>query len=122
MTESGAGDKSRSRSSEWIKTKVLTLCPAALAGGSRHRDYLLELGLKRDRIFLGYDAVDNDYFEYGAQAARTNAGGIRASLSLPEKYFLASARFLPKKNLVTLLRAYAGTWSCSATARCDRSS
>lgn len=107
MTESGTSDKSRSRSSEWIKTKVLTLCSAALAGGSRHRDYLLELGLDRDRIFLGYDAVDNDHFEYGAQAARTNAGGVRAGLSLPEKYFLASARFLPKKNLVTLLRAYA---------------
>jgi 1,2-diacylglycerol 3-alpha-glucosyltransferase len=54
MTESGASDKSRSRSSEWIKTKVLTLSSAALAGGSRHRDYLLELGVDRDRIFLGY--------------------------------------------------------------------
>jgi len=107
MTESGASDKSRSRSSEWIKTQILTLCSAALAGGSRHRDYLLELGIKRDRIFLGYDAVDNDHFECGAQAARTNADGVRARLSLPEKYFLASARFLPKKNLVTLLRAYA---------------
>jgi glycosyltransferase involved in cell wall biosynthesis len=51
--------------------------------------------------------VDNDHFEYGAQAARKNAGGVRARLSLPEKYFMASARFLPKKNLVTLLRAYA---------------
>jgi glycosyltransferase involved in cell wall biosynthesis len=107
MTESGASDKSRSRSSEWVKTKVLTLCSAALAGGSRHRDYLLDLGVDRDRIFLGYDAVDNDHFEYGAEVARMNAGRLRPCLSLPEKYFLASARFLPKKNLVTLLRAHA---------------
>jgi glycosyltransferase involved in cell wall biosynthesis len=119
MTESGASDKTRSRSREWVKTKVLTLCSAALAGGSRHRDYLLELGLDRDRIFLGYDAVDNDHFECGAQAARTNADGVRARLSLPEKYFLASARFLPKKNLVTLLRAYANYARQSPAPRWD---
>jgi glycosyltransferase involved in cell wall biosynthesis len=107
MSESGAGDKSRSRWSEWLKSKVLTLCSAALAGGSRHRDYLIDLGFESGRIFLGYDAVDNDHFERGAQTAKANADGVRARLSLPEKYFLASARFLPRKNLITLLRAYA---------------
>ena len=30
------------------------------------------------------------------------------SLGLPERYFLASARFVPKKNLLRLLEAYAG--------------
>ena len=107
MSESGAGDKGRSGWSEWLKSKILTLCSAALAGGSRHRDYLIDLGFESGRIFLGYDAVDNDHFGRGAQTARANAAGVRASLSLPETYFLASARFLPRKNLVTLLRAYA---------------
>ena len=107
MSESGASDKSRSRWSEWLKSKILTLCSAALAGGSCHRDYLIDLGFESRRIFLGYDAVDNDHFGRGAEAARANAAGVRARLSLPEMYFLASARFLPRKNLVTLLRAYA---------------
>jgi 1,2-diacylglycerol 3-alpha-glucosyltransferase len=107
MTESGASDKSRSRSSEWIKTQILTLCSAALAGGSRHRDYLVELGIKRDRIFLGYDAVDNDYFRQKAEEVRGQGSEVRKQYGLPGNYFLASARFLPKKNLVTLLRAYA---------------
>ena len=107
MSESGASDKSRSRWSEWLKSTILTLCSAALAGGSRHRDYLIELGFDSGRVFLGYDAIDNDHFARGAQAARANTDGVRARLSLPETYFLASARFLPRKNLVTLLRAYA---------------
>src|SRR6202022_3458681 len=90
-----------------LKSKILTLCSAALAGGSRHRDYLIELGFEPERIFLGYDAVDNDHFARRAQATRTNADGLSAGLCVPEKYFLDSARFLPRKNLVTLLRAYA---------------
>ena len=108
MSESGASDKSRFRWSEWLKSKILTLCSAALAGGSRHRDYLIDLGFASERIFLGYDAVDNDHFGRGAETARANADRVRARLSLPETYFLASARFLPRKNLFTLLRAYAG--------------
>ncbi|MGH8099945.1 MAG: hypothetical protein ACREIW_01510, partial [Chthoniobacterales bacterium] len=107
MSESGARDKRRSRWSEWLKSKILTLCSATLAGGSVHRDYLIDLGFESERIFLGYDAVDNDHFGRGAEAARATADGVRARLSLPETYFLASARFLPRKNLVTLLRAYA---------------
>jgi len=107
MTESGASDRNRSRSREWIKTKLLTLCSAALAGGSRHRDYLLELGVGRDCIFLGYDAVDNDYFRQKAEEVRGQRSEVRKEYGLPGNYFLASARFLPTKNLVILLRAYA---------------
>ncbi len=119
MSESGASDKSRSRWSEWLKSTILTLCSTALAGGSRHRDYLIALGFEPERIFLGYDAVDNNHFARGAQAARANANGVRACLSLPETYFLASARFLPRKNLVTLLRAYADYGRRAAAAAWD---
>ena len=37
--------------------------------GQSHRDYLVELGMPPDRIALGYNAVDNDYF-----AARPTSG------------------------------------------------
>ena len=59
------------------------------------------------RVFDGYDAVDNAYFAAGADAARTDAATLRAKYRLPERYFLASARFIPKKNLPRLLRAFA---------------
>jgi 1,2-diacylglycerol 3-alpha-glucosyltransferase len=56
-----------------------------------------------DRIFLGYDAVDNRFFEEEAKkigSRRWELGGEK------RPYFLASARFIEKKNLPRLLRAY----------------
>src|SRR5207253_6341544 len=71
------------------------------------REYLITLGLPRDRVFTGYDVVDNEYFATNAAHVRANQAAFRRELNLPERYFLASARFVEKKNLLTLLRAYA---------------
>jgi glycosyltransferase involved in cell wall biosynthesis len=51
--------------------------------------------------------VDNEYFTQGANEVRSKKAEVRRRYGLPENYFLASARFLEKKNLFTLLRAYA---------------
>ena len=108
MSESNGHDEVRSAWREQIKQWYLRLSSAGLAGGSPQACYLAELGVSRDRIFLGYDAVDNGYFANGAEAARENAIQLRSKLRLPENYFLASARFIPKKNLTRLIEAYAG--------------
>jgi glycosyltransferase involved in cell wall biosynthesis len=67
--------------------------------------------MPRDRIFTGYDVVDNAYFARRALEIRNlnlpQANEIRKKYGLPEKYFLASARFIEKKNLPMLIRAYA---------------
>jgi len=60
-----------------------------------------------DRVCLGYDAVDNDYFQQKADKVRQEEAAIRVSHGLPENYFLACARFIEKKNLPRLLEAYA---------------
>lgn len=107
MSESCAHDERRNSLTEWVKGRVLGLFSAGLVGGSLHRDYLKQLGMTEGQIFLGYDAVDNEYFRRSASSAK--AGGVvpplMAGLSAP--YFLASARFITKKNLPLLLRAYA---------------
>jgi glycosyltransferase involved in cell wall biosynthesis len=117
MSESARQDEPRMRWKETIKRRIVDLYSAALVGGQRHIDYLVELGMPVDRIFTGYDVVDNNYFcerarqirnprlrpGYGGQAASE----IRNKYGLPENYFLASARFIEKKNLPTLIRAYA---------------
>ena len=59
-----------------------------------------------DRVFLGYDAVDNAHFDRGADAARSDPD-TRRRLGLPDQYFLASSRFVGKKNLPALLDAFA---------------
>jgi glycosyltransferase involved in cell wall biosynthesis len=83
------------------------LYSAALVGGQRHVEYLVELEIPRERIFTGYDVVDNNYFYQKAQEVRNQGSEIRQKCVLPENYFLASGRFVEKKNLPKLIRAYA---------------
>ena len=107
MSESTAWDEPRHRWKEWIKSRVIRLCSGALVGGSPHADYMVQLGMPRERIFTGYDVVDNDYFKRGTTEVRSREGELRVVRGLPEKYFVACARFVPKKNLPRLLQAYA---------------
>jgi len=135
MSESTEWDEPRLPWKEWMKRRLVRLCSAALAGGTPHRDYLVRLGMPAERVFLGYDAVENEHFACGAKEVRGqrsevrvkpqsgNAASsgpvvsgpvvrgqfsaLRARYGLPEKYFLASARFVEKKNLPRLLEAYA---------------
>ena len=107
MSESNAFDEKRYAFTESIKRIVVSLFSAGLAGGQLQMEYLIVLGLPRDRVFTGYDVVDNEYFRRKAEEVRSHASEARRKYGLPEKYFLASARFVPKKNLPTLIRAYA---------------
>jgi 1,2-diacylglycerol 3-alpha-glucosyltransferase len=108
MSESTVEDEPRVWWKEQTKRRIVRLYSSALVGGQRHIDYLLALGMPRDRIFTGYDVVDNDYFRRQVEETRAQSSEVRQKYGLPERYFLASARFIAKKNLFTLLRAYSG--------------
>ena len=117
MSESSRQDEPRAWWKEAIKRRIVGLYSAALVGGRRHVEYLVELGMPVDRIFTGYDVVDNDYFARRAAEIRNShlrqgygghaASETRKMYGLPENYFLASARFIEKKNLPRLIAAYA---------------
>jgi 1,2-diacylglycerol 3-alpha-glucosyltransferase len=107
MSESSRRDEPRSWWKEAIKRRIVGLYSAALVGGQRHVEYLVELGLPRERIFTGYDVVDNDYFGWRTAEIRNSEFEVRKKYGLPENYFLASARFIEKKNLPRLIGAYA---------------
>jgi 1,2-diacylglycerol 3-alpha-glucosyltransferase len=107
MSETTRLDVDRRASKEFLKSRVVKLCSAALVGGKPQAQYMEELGMSADRIFTGYNAVDNDYFARRAAEIRNSKFEIRKQYGLPENYFLASARFLERKNLMTLIRAYA---------------
>lgn len=107
LSDTQAHDAKRNKMRDLIKGRIVRLCDAGLAAGRTHRDYLVQLGLPAESIRLGYDAVDNAHFATGAMAARTSEAECRARLNLPENYIVASARFIPKKNLTGLLNAYA---------------
>jgi 1,2-diacylglycerol 3-alpha-glucosyltransferase len=107
MSESNAFDEERYALGELIKRIVVSLFSAGLAGGQLQREYLITLGLPCNRVFTGYDVVDNEYFATNAVHVRENQATFRRELELPERYFLASARFVPKKNLRRLMEGYA---------------
>jgi glycosyltransferase involved in cell wall biosynthesis len=70
----------------------------ALVGGRVHADYLTRLGYPRDRVEIGYDVVDNRHF------ARAMAP---YGVAMEKRYFFANTRFLARKGVDALLRAYA---------------
>jgi 1,2-diacylglycerol 3-alpha-glucosyltransferase len=107
MSETTEWDEPRKVWKEWVKRRILKMCSAGLVGGQPHADYLARLGMPPQQIFQGYDAVDNVYFAHAAAEARSREIEVRQKLGLPENYFLASARFIDKKNLLNLVRAYA---------------
>jgi len=107
LSESQAIDQKRIWWREALKRRIANMFAAALVGGKTHADYLISLGFPKQAIFFGYNVVDNDYFDRGADAARRDQTRLRQQYGLPEHYFVASGRFIPKKNYHRMIEAYA---------------
>lgn len=108
MTESKADDAPRTWWKELFKKRLVSQFDSALCGGSPHRAYLEQLGMKPELIFDRYDVVDNDRFWKAAEAARANPEPFRnlPGLEKDQPYFLVSSRFIDRKNIPRLLSAY----------------
>jgi 1,2-diacylglycerol 3-alpha-glucosyltransferase len=106
MIESKQDDARRRSLQEWLKGVLVKQFDSYLVGGTSHRQYMTMLGAPNNLVFEGYDVVDNQLFAEAAKAARQNQQILRKKLNLPNRYFMAACRFVPKKNLVALLEAY----------------
>lgn len=128
MSETRASDGNRRWWKEWLKARLVRRFDGALVGGKAHRDYLVSLGMPTERIETGYDIVDNEHFATKVAEARakglrgegtkgqtdggtkgqSEVGGQRSEVErTAEPYFLASSRFIERKNLRRLIDAYA---------------
>jgi glycosyltransferase involved in cell wall biosynthesis len=106
MNETHAGT-ARARGLKAIfKRQVVSRFHAGFVGGAPHRRYFASLGLPTKKIFTGYDAVDNDYFSMNAEKIRGREAEVRKQYDLPKHFFLSLGRFVSKKNLNTLIKAY----------------
>ena len=109
MSESKQDDESRL----WWKEKLKSLLyvrkfKSALVGGCLHKDYLVHLGCSEESVFLGYDVVDNKYFIEQTQRVRENSCHFRRQQHIPKNpYFLTISRFIPRKNILRLIDAFA---------------
>jgi glycosyltransferase involved in cell wall biosynthesis len=107
-SESTINDRRRGRREvEFMKIRFIRLCKAFVAAGKASRDYLIEVGAPRDRIFIAPDAVDVEFYAALARVARQNAPEVRARHALPPRYFLCAGRLVPEKGIFDLLAAYA---------------
>ncbi|MBU6178978.1 MAG: glycosyltransferase family 4 protein [Verrucomicrobia bacterium] len=111
MSETREVDGHRVWWKEKVKSLIMRKAHGAVVGGRSHRDYLVKLGIPAERIRLGYNVVDNAYFTSEAARWRSAAGGGDAvggdAVNAVAPYFLASNRFIDRKNLVRLIEAYA---------------
>jgi glycosyltransferase involved in cell wall biosynthesis len=62
LSETLNDDKSRVRTLEYIKSKLISSADGFLVGALRHKDYLISLGINAEIIRLGYDVIDNSHF------------------------------------------------------------
>ncbi|MEI7776695.1 MAG: glycosyltransferase family 4 protein [Verrucomicrobiota bacterium] len=118
MTESWHGTEGASLPGKLIKHVLVRMFDSALVGGGPQRDYVVAYGMPREKVFTGYDVVDVAHFSARADKVRSmerGPGGVAAPpqaeevliRSLPERFFLNLGRFVEKKNLSTLVQAYA---------------
>lgn len=109
MLATKADDTERSRWKERIKGAIVGQYDAALVGGTPQRAYLHQLDFPDDLVFTPYNSVDNTFFAEGAAQARRSPESVAHLPGLDGRspYFLASNRFVERKNLPRLLSAYA---------------
>lgn len=109
MTDSREEDAPRTPAREAVKRLLVQGFDAALVAGTPHRAYLASLGMDEEAIEAPYDVVDNGFFREGADRARREPllGHDLPGLDHPGQFFLASGRFVARKNLDGLLVAYA---------------
>lgn len=104
FSDSNRFDLRRRKILEWFKGRLVSLADSAFTAGTTGREYLVELGMSPEVVFVGYDVVDNAHF---SPASNQLSGSSHPVLAPESPYFVAAARFEPKKNHVRLLQAFA---------------
>ncbi len=102
FSDSKFEDFQRSAGFEFLKSAILSCYTGAIVAGRRQIEYFRFLGFRKRPVLPGYDGVDLDRI-------RAQAGGVLApdGAAFDERSFVFVGRFVPKKNLFTLLEAYA---------------
>jgi len=101
-SETTSFDNRRSFFAEKIKGSIVQAFDGAIVAGTPHIRYLHNLGMSQDVIERVGGCVDNGYFSRSSDAARAQS----ATRPIGSSYFLYVGRFIPVKNLYTLIRGY----------------
>ncbi len=105
MLDNQIDDHPRKWLYEFIKSLYLKLFDGFLIGGNTHLEYLKHLDVDDRKVAFGYNCVDND--SISALSNQRSKQSIEADDLPSSKYFLCVSRLVEKKNIPTLLQAYA---------------
>jgi glycosyltransferase involved in cell wall biosynthesis len=105
MSESQQIDRTRVWWKEVVKRRRIRLFGAAVVGAATHKDYLVKLGMDANFITMGYNTVDNAYFQTQVDWWRCFLDHTRLIPEVP--FFLSVCRFVIEKNLLRLIDAFA---------------
>ena len=107
LSDSTYDDAPRAWHKELYKKWLVRGCRSAFVAGTPQARYAERLGIPSKRIFHpGSCVVDNAYWAARSAEAREKAVELRKTLGLPERYFLCVARYILKKNIPFLVRAF----------------
>lgn len=115
MNESWHGTEKAGPAGRIAKHLIFRLFHGALVGGQPQVRYATGYGIPSPRVATGYDVVDGAHFASAAAKWRTAGPSSLPVKGLPKRYFLNLGRFVPKKNIPSLVAAYAAV----ATKRPD---
>ena len=91
---------------EMIKSRLIRKYTWVAAMGEHAAQYAQRLGFPKEAIYRIGNVVDNQHFAGQSDSSRSNGALQRASLGLPDRYFVSVSRFSPEKNLHGLLDAF----------------
>lgn len=99
-------DHKRNFLKEKLKSTLIKKCSAANVYGSRSKDYLIELGLKKEAIFIMGNTTDNLFYYDRTNDFRTKRNKLQKEYGFPARNFLFIGRFSREKNIINLSKAY----------------
>jgi len=96
VSDSREEDEPRVFYKEYIKKLIVRSYSSCIVAGTASGKYALQLGVDSSAIFSPWDVVDNDYFKKHSSPPADPG----------TSYFLCISRFIPKKNLLSLVDAF----------------
>lgn len=103
----GSDHRNRHSLVELLKRNFVASCNGFVVPGQSAREYLMQLGISVDQIFVAPNAVDTALFSR-LQTEQTDLHArMRAHLGVPTRYFLFVGRLIRAKGVFDLLEAYA---------------
>jgi glycosyltransferase involved in cell wall biosynthesis len=91
---------------ESLKENFLRSCDGFVVPGKSALEYMRQMGVPSQNIFVAPNAVDVNLFSTKERAARGRADRLRGELGLPLRYFLFVGRLVESKGVLDLLDAY----------------